>query len=249
MKVSIITAVYNNEITIKDALDSISIQDYNNVIKVIVDGASTDNTLPILERSLNSSDVMVSEPDGGIYDALNKGISLSTGDIVGFLHSDDLLANESTITKVVEVFEDNDIDVVYGDLVYVNKDDTDKVIRYWKANDFNLDKLKRGWMPPHPTLYLRRSVYEKIGNFNTQYRIAADYDFMLRVLSDRELKIHYIPEVLVKMRVGGASNRSLKSILLKSREDYIALKSNKVGGIYSLLLKNISKIPQFFLKQ
>ena len=157
------------------------------------------------------------------------------------------LGNKSTIAHIVEAFENSDIDAVYGDLVYVNKDNIDKVVRYWKAGDFNLEKLNRGWMPPHPTLYLRREVYEEFGKFNTEYRIAADYDFMLRILSSRELKVHYMPDVLVKMRLGGASNRSLKNIIQKSREDYTALKSNEVGGLHSLFLKNLTKIPQFFL--
>lgn len=249
MKISIITAVYNNEKTIGDALSSIFAQTYNNVEKVLIDGASSDSTFSILKKHALSTDILNSESDKGIYDALNKGLKLSSGDVIGLLHSDDLFADEEVVSKIANIFIHNsDIDAVYGDLVYVDKRKTGKVIRYWRAGSFSSSKLTNGWMPPHPTLYLRRSVYEKHGGFDTQYHIAADYDFMLRVLSDESLKIHYLPEVIVKMRTGGASNRSLKNIIHKSFEDYRALRANKIGGAWSLIMKNISKIPQFFTR-
>lgn len=247
MKISIITAVYNNEKMIGDAINSIVNQKYFDIEKVMLDGASTDGTLAILKHHAHHSDVLNSAPDDGIYDALNIGIDLSSGDVVGLLHSDDLFANESIVSKVADVFINNsNIDAVYGDLVYVDKREPEKIIRYWQAGPFHKENLKNGWMPPHPTLYLRRSVYEKIGKFNTEYRIAADYDFMLRVLTDESINVYYLPEVLVKMRVGGESNRSLKNIVYKSLEDYRVMKENGVGGLKTLLMKNFSKLPQFF---
>jgi glycosyltransferase len=190
--------------------------------------------------------VFVSEADQGIYDALNKGIALATGDVIGFLHADDLFADDAALAKVAEAFVDSSVDAVYGDLVYVSKSEPDKVIRYWKAGDYSLSKLKRGWMPPHPTLYVRRSVYERLGAFDTSLHIAADYDCMLRFLGPGKINCHYIPEVLVRMRLGGKSNRSLANIVQKSVEDYKALKQNKIGGAGALLWKNLSKLPQFF---
>lgn len=189
---------------------------------------------------------MVSEPDEGIYHALNKGLSLASGDVVGFLHADDFYADPEVLTRVAEAFADDSVDAVYGDLVYVNKSDPDKVIRYWKAGHFEFSKLARGWMPPHPTFYVRRTVYERFGGFDTSFHIAADYDCMLRMLSQANLNVRYIPEVLVKMRVGGKSNRSLKNILIKMNEDARALKKNGVGGLGTLVGKNLSKVPQFF---
>lgn len=249
LKVSIITAVFNNSNTIADALDSVATQTYKNIEKVMVDGGSDDGTLSILRAFTTNKDVLSSEPDEGIYDALNKGIKLSSGDVIGLLHSDDLFPDESIVAKIADAFmQDANVDAVYGDLVYIKKDEPDKVVRYWQAGTFHKDKLRKGWMPPHPTLYLRRSVYDKFSQFDTNYHIAADYDFMLRVFSDESLNIRYIPEVLVKMRTGGASNRSLKNIIYKSYEDYRALRANKIGGLWSLTMKNLSKIPQFFTR-
>ncbi|MCF7821237.1 MAG: glycosyltransferase [Mariprofundaceae bacterium] len=246
MKISVITAVYNARDTIGDAIDSVLGQSHPDVELIVIDGASTDGTCELLESYRDRLACFVSEPDRGIYDALNKGIAHASGEIVGFLHADDLFADEHALSKVAEQFSDASVDAVYGDLVYVNKAEPDRVIRYWKAGEFSSGKLKSGWMPPHPTLYVRRSIYEQLGSFDTSYHIAADYDFMLRVLGSEQFKCSYIPEVLVKMRVGGASNRSLKNILRKSYEDYKALKRNHVGGFFALIWKNLSKLPQFF---
>ncbi len=153
------------------------------------------------------------------------------------------------LSKVVAAFAADHVDAVYGDLEYVRKSEPDKVVRYWKSGAYSATKLKHGWMPPHPTFYVRRSVYEHYGVFDTSFRIAADYDCMLRFLGRVGTRVAYIPEVLVKMRVGGASNRSLSNIMQKTREDYIALRRNGVGGIYTLLAKNLSKLPQFFARQ
>lgn len=245
-KISIVTAVYNARETVLDAVASVRDQSYPNIEFIMINGASDDGTTELLENQKEHFDVYLNEPDNGIYDALNKGISRASGDVIGFLHADDLFENRDVLSSIAKAFSDPSIDAVYGDLVYVSKNQSNNVIRYWKSGEFSTQKLKHGWMPPHPTFYVRRSVYEQQGAFDTSFRIAADYDCMLRFLGPGNIQCGYIPEVLVKMRVGGASNRSLRNIVLKSREDYAALKRNGVGGLWSLLWKNLSKIPQFF---
>lgn len=248
MKISVITAVYNNRDTIAQALDSALAQDHVDVELIVIDGGSTDGTLEILQGYADRLAVLVSEPDRGIYDALNKGIAQASGEVVGFLHSDDVFAEAGVLSRIGAAFADPKVDAAYGDLLYVKKDDPSRVVRTWRAAKFSRSKLARGWMPPHPTFYVRRSVYEQLGGYDTAYRIAADYDFVLRLLGRGGVRAAYIPEVLVKMRVGGASNRSLKNILRKSREDYRALRNSGVGGLRALAWKNLSKLPQFVLR-
>lgn len=249
MKISIITAVFNGRDTIEHALDTVAAQDYPQVEHIVVDGGSTDGTLALLERHRNSIDVLVSEKDEGIYDALNKGIRIACGDVVGFLHADDSFADEKVLSRIAAALADPRVDAVYGDLVYVSKSDAARVIRHWRAGPFSRERLGWGWMPPHPTFYARRRVYERLGAFDKRHRIAADYDCMLRFLGPGGICAAYIPEVLVRMRVGGASNRSLLNILRKSREDYRALKDNRVGGLGALVFKNLGKVGQFFLRR
>lgn len=247
MKVSIITATYNSAENIATAMKSIATQSYLNIEWVVIDGGSSDKTLQVIKDNYSRDLKIISEKDQGIYDALNKGIKLASGDIIGFVHSDDFLASPEIISKMVQTFEDRNVDGVYGDLEYVSKTDITKRIRFWKSEQFFSKLLRKGWMPAHPTLFLRSEVYQKHGHFNLKYRIAADYDFILRVFSDSSISFKYMPEVLMKMRVGGASNRSLKNIKLKSMEDLRALKTNKITNPYSVLLqKNLSKISQFF---
>lgn len=221
-------------------------RDVPPIVGSIIDGASTDGTQELLAHHRDQLATLVSEPDHGIYDALNKGVSLASGEIVGFLHADDVYAGPHVLERVAAAFSDPAVSAVYGDLEYVAQDDPSRVIRHWRAGGFSPAKLRRGWMPPHPTLFLRRSLYERFGVFDLRYRIAADYDFMLRVLGGMDGEVVYLPDVLVRMRVGGASNRSLKQILRKSREDYLALRRNRMGGLPALAWKNLSKVPQFF---
>jgi glycosyltransferase len=244
MKVSIITSVYNNKETIKEALYSVFSQTYKNIEYIIVDGKSNDGTMDIIKKYEKQIDIIVSEPDNGIYDGLNKGVKLATGDIIAFLHSDDIYSTNTIVEEIVKNFIDTKADGVYGDLVYTPKENTTKILRYWKSKAFHSHMLRSGWMPAHPTLFLKRSVYEKYGNFDLSFKIAGDYDFMLRVLS-AGIKVVYLPKVIYKMRVGGASNRSLKNIIRKSKEDLKALRKNNIGGISTLLIKNFSKIGQF----
>jgi hypothetical protein len=247
MKVSIIVATYNSEHGINFCLDSILSQDYKDIECLIIDGNSKDRTLDIVsEIQINNPFVkLFSEPDKGIYDALNKGVSLATGDIIGFVHSDDFLASTNVISEIVSKLLRDNLDGVYGNLQYVAKENINKIVRLWRSNDFSPNLLSKGWMPPHPTLFLKKSVYSDYGCFNLSYKISADYDFILRIFKSLNLKFGFLPLVITKMRVGGASNRNLKNIILKSKEDYNILKNNKVGGILSLIKKNTSKVFQF----
>jgi glycosyltransferase len=245
LKISVITAVHNNRETISAALDSALGQSGVDIELVVIDGGSTDGTLEVLRSYADRLHVLVSEPDRGIYDALNKGIQRASGEVVGFLHSDDLFADAGVLSRIATAFADPGVDAVYGDLLYVRKDNPDQVVRYWRSGEFSGRRLGWGWMPPHPTLYIRRHVYEQHGLFDTSFRIAADYDFILRTLGQNRVGVCYIPEVLVKMRVGGVSNRSLSNIMRKSSEDLRALRRNGMGGLGALLWKNLSKLPQF----
>lgn len=246
LSISVITAVYNNRATLADALESTLAQSHPVVETVLIDGASTDGTRDLLQGYADRLSVLVSEPDQGIYDALNKGLRYATGDVVGFMHSDDVFGDSEALARVAAAFADPAVQAVYGDLLYVRRDDPRKVVRYWRAGAFSRRRLGWGWMPPHPTLYLRRAVYERVGGFDLRYQIAGDYDHILRVFSQPGLNPAYIPSVLVKMRVGGSSNRSLANIMRKSREDYSAIRRNGVGGLGTLVWKNVGKVSQFF---
>ena len=248
MKVSIITTVYNAKDTIRETIESVLSQNCKNIEYIIIDGGSTDGTLEIIREYEDKITKISSKPDKGIYDGLNQGILLASGDIIGFVHAGDLYENREVLEKVISTFKREQVDAIYGDLVYVNKEDTNIVIRYWKSEEFSLSKLKYGWMPPHPTFFLKRKLYEKHGCFDTNFKISADYDFMLRVLMNPENKVSYLPMVLCRMRVGGASNKSMNAMLQKSKEDLKAIRRNKVGNLHTLIMKNFSKIPQFFMK-
>lgn len=248
MKISIISATWNCAETIRDCLESVSSQSYLEREHVVIDGASDDGTVDFLLGVREKLSYFVSEPDQGIYDALNKGIASSTGDVIGFLHADDLYAHTHVLRDVANAFSDPAVCAVYGDLQYVRKDDPAVVVRHWKSSEFTPSRLAWGWMPPHPTLYVRREWYDRIGGFDTGYRIAADYFSILRLFSQPGFKAVYLPEVMVQMRLGGASNRSLSNIIRKSREDLDALHRSKIGafgGLGALLWKNASKLGQF----
>ena len=246
MKVSIITVCYQSAHTLGDAIDSVLSQQDVDIEFIVVDGGSSDGTVELLKEYGTRINQWVSERDGGIYDAMNKGVRMATGDWIGFLHADDLLAHSRIIADMLDVVVKTNADVVYGDLVYVQKDNSQQIVRYWKSEDFSLRLLPKGWMPPHPTVYVRRELFVKTGLFNVEYRISADYDFLLRLLSTPSIRVAYIPQIMVRMRVGGASNRSIGNIIRKSKEDYLALRRNHIGGIGALLYKNLSKIGQFF---
>ncbi len=245
MKVSIVTVVYNNKDTICHAIDSVLGQTHDDIEYIIIDGDSTDGTIDIVKSYGDKISQFVSEPDSGIYDAMNKGIRLATGEIVGILNSDDFFEDEHTLAKIVAAFNVSNTDSVYGDLVYVRKDDLSSVVRYWKSSIFEVKKLKNGWMPPHPTFYVKREIYDKHGDFDASFKISADYDLVLRFLGSAGISTYHIPEVLVRMRVGGESNRSLKNIIRKTQEDGRAIIKNNAGNHLGIFLKNVRKVPQF----
>lgn len=246
--ISVVTATWNCAKTLPDCLASVARQDYANREHVVVDGASTDETVNVINQHIGQIAVFKSERDKGIYDALNKGIQLATGDVVGFLHADDFYASDDVLSKIARAFEDPTVCAVYGDLDYVGQQDTSKVIRRWRSNPFTERDLGRGWMPAHPTLYVRRDFYSKIGGFDISYRIAADYLSILRLFAQPGFKAEYIPEVLVTMRMGGASNKSIKAMVSKSKEDWRALRSSAFSApraLRAIAWKNLRKLSQF----
>jgi len=245
MLISVVTAVWNRADTVGGAVASVQGQTYREVEHVVQDGGSTDGTVAAVERAADGRTRLVSEPDGGIYDAINRGIGRASGEVIGLMHSDDLFAAPDILERVAAAFEDPAVDAVYGDLDYVAAADTARVIRRWRSRAFTPALLARGWMPPHPTLYLRRRVFEAHGLYDTTYRIAADYDAVLRYFSHPGFRAAYIPRVFVKMRMGGASNASLGRIVLKSREDLRALRRSGIGGAGTLARKNFGKLHQF----
>ncbi len=245
--VSVVTAVRNGAATLPAMLESLRVQNHPQIEHVVQDGASEDATLAVLAAAGVVRGAIVSEPDGGIYDAINRGIARATGDVVGLLHADDQLADAQVLADIAAAFADPEIDGVYGDLEYVARDDPARVIRRWTAGAFDPAALRRGWMPPHPTLYLRREVFARAGLYDTSYRISGDYDAMLRFLTRGQLRLAYLPRVMVRMKMGGTSNRSMAQMLQKSREDYRAIRRHGVGGVGTLLAKNVSKLGQFRL--
>lgn len=247
MKISIITAVKNNAATIENCIASVLSQTYGEIEHIIIDGGSGDGTLEIIAKYKDKIARVDSGPDNGMYYALNKGIKLASGDIIGILHSDDFYAHNKIIENVADVFKRENTDSCFGDLQYVSEKNPAKVIRYWKASPCVKEKFKYGWMLPHPTFFVKKSAYEKFGCFNTDFKISADYELMLRFLVKQGISAYYIPEVIVKMRMGGLSNRNFRNLFIKSYEDYKAWKVNNLKGNFSIiLLKNLIKMPQFF---
>ena len=245
MKVSIITASYNSQENILDAIESVKIQDYQDIEHIFVDGSSSDKTLELIRNNAITNSIIKSEKDKGIYDALNKGLHISSGDIIGFLHSDDILEPHS-ISAVVQIFKEyNKTDIVYGNIDYISKNNPSKVVRKWRSGDFNLTKLLNGWMPPHTATFIRKDVYEKYGLFNTEFSIAADYEILLRFLYEKKVTTKYINKVLLRMRLGGESNRNLKLIFKKTTEDFNVLKKKNINAYRAVVLKNLRKLTQF----
>lgn len=252
IQITIVTAVFNRVHSVRAAIESVRSQTHGNVQHVVVDGASNDGTLDVLQACVGPDAVFVSEPDEGIYDALNKGLALATGDVVGVMHSDDFFSDNAVLADVADAFSDPNVDAVYGDLDYVDAVDPSHIVRRWRAGSYLPRQLAWGWMPPHPTMFVRRSLIERWGGYDTRYRIAADYDWMLRYLGHAKIQPRYLPRVLVKMRMGGASNQSLQKIARKSWEDWLIMRRNRIGslgGVGSLVWKNVSKVGQFAVLQ
>ena len=223
-------------------------QNYTNYQYIIIDGASSDETINVIKSNLSIISIYQSSPDTGIYDALNKGIALADGDVIGFLHSDDIFSSNNVLSMIANAFEDSSVSATYGDLTYVKRQNISKIIRRWKSNKFRRDALNTGWMPPHPTLYVRREWYNNIGDFDTSFKISADYLSILKFFLNPNFKAHYIPFQLVTMRLGGVSTNSIGKLLIKTSEDWKALRMCKFGiwkSIHALLGKNIRKFNQF----
>ncbi|HTQ65524.1 MAG TPA: glycosyltransferase family 2 protein [Puia sp.] len=248
MKVSIITATYNSAATVNNTLSCIQFQDHPDIEHIIVDGLSSDDTLKIVNRFPHIAKI-ISEKDEGIYDAMNKGIRCASGEIIGILNSDDVYTDEHVLSTIASVFENKEIDACYADLQYVRQNDSSKIVRTWKSGYFSGDSFYWGWMPPHPTFFVRRSVYEKVGLFNTMLKSAADYEMMLRILVKYKITVHYIPKVIVKMSTGGMSNVSVRNRIKANQEDRLAWKLNGLRPyFFTLYLKPLRKVSQFLIK-
>jgi glycosyltransferase involved in cell wall biosynthesis len=246
MKISIITVTFNSAQTLGDTLKSIAFQDYPNIEIILVDGLSNDKTLEIATAFNHLPITIISERDQGLYDAMNKGIALATGDIIGILNSDDFYIQSNVISQVMERFQDESIDAVYGDLNYVSSENEHRIVRKWKSGEYHSERFLHGWMPPHPTFFLRKKHYNEFGTFDLEFKRAADYELMLRMLFKHQLKASYIPSVFVHMRTGGASNSSLKARREANREDRLAWKKNGLQPRwYTTWLKPISKLLQY----
>jgi glycosyltransferase involved in cell wall biosynthesis len=246
MKVSLITITFNSAETLEQTIFSVLNQTYRDIEYIIVDGGSTDGTLAIIDKYKNAIAKVVSEPDEGLYDALNKGLKLCTGEIIGLLHSDDFYIDQHVIQKYVSVFKETGCDAVYSDLYYVDRLKSDKIFRKWKSGQYKSGSFINGWMPPHPTFFVRKKIYDKFGSFNTSLKSAADYELMLRFIHKHRIALRYLPEFTVKMRVGGASNLSLRKRFMANREDKKAWAMNGLKPrFYTFFLKPLRKVFQF----
>ena len=248
MKISIITVVRNNASTIKDTIDSVLKQTYSNVEYIVIDGSSTDGTIEIIQGYKKYIKKFISEKDKGVYDAMNKGINLATGDVIGLLNGDDVYFDETVLQNVANAFKKNESDCVYGDLYYVARNNLDEIVRYWKSSKFKKGSFARGWHPPHPTFFLKKEVYSKYGLYDIEMKVSADFDLMLRLLEKYNITSHYLPTILVRMRTGGMSNKTIKNIIISNKSilrsfDKYKIKINKfMYLIYRLLPKVMQMI-------
>ncbi len=240
MKVSIITVTYNSASTIRDTIESVITQDYSNVEHIIVDGASKDNTMNIIKSYGDKISRIISEPDKGIYDAMNKGIKAATGNIIGILNSDDFYTTTNVISRIVaEFMSDKTIDGVYSNLYYVKQDDPSIIVRHWISNPFKQRSFFRGWHPPHPTLYLKKEVYEKFGIFNLDLPLAADFELMLRLFEKYNIRTKYIDYTSIKMRLGGATSKNWTNI---KNQNFECMKAFKINGFKAPVLYPIYRL-------
>jgi glycosyltransferase involved in cell wall biosynthesis len=248
MRISIVTACYNSVATIGDTLKTIQMQTHQNIEHIIIDGGSTDGTLEILEKNKAHIAHLTSEPDNGLYDAMNRGVKKATGDIIGLLNSDDMLAHDQVLANVAKALADPTIDACYGDLVYVDQHNTKKIARYWKSSPYNPEFIAKGWIPAHPTFYARKEVHDKYGMlFDLDYKLAADYELLLRLLFTHKINATYIPDLMIKMRLGGTTNKSLKNIFNQNKEIMRALNNHnyQYSPLKMLCSKLIDRAKQY----
>jgi glycosyltransferase involved in cell wall biosynthesis len=244
-KISLITVAYNAENTISRCIESVVGQNLKNIEYIIIDGGSTDKTLGIINRYKNHVTVLVSEPDKGIYDAMNKGITLASGDIVGVLNADDFFADEEVLSAVSRAFTEQNVDILYADLDYVDNDD--KVVRKWRSGGYKHGMFNRGWMPPHPTFYCKRNLFEQFGLYSLNYGTAADYELMLRYMHLKRIRAFYLKKVIIKMKIGGISNKSLSNRVKGLFFDLRAMRNNEILlPLVTLIFKPLRKIIQYF---
>ena len=249
MKVTIITICLNSAETIAQTIASVLNQDYHNIEYLVIDGQSTDGTLEIIYNHKEQIAKILSEKDNGLYAAFNKGINLANGEIIGILNSDDYFADNGVVSKVVKAIEENNSEGVYGDLHYVGRWDTNKILRKWKAGPYKPGLFISGWMPPHPTFFVKKEIYKKYGGYNEQLSLSADYELMLRMIHKHKIKVSYIPEVLVKMRVGGKGNVNFIQRIRANIQDRRAWTINNIKpGFFTAFLKPVRKIKQFGYK-
>ena len=248
-KISIITVAFNSVKTIQDTIESILLQDYKNIEYIIIDAGSSDGTVEIIKSFGDKITYFISESDNGIYDGMNKGIKAASGDLIGILNSDDFYPNNFILSNVAKTFVNNQCDAVYGDLVYVRDYDKNKIVRYWQAGDYSALKIKNGWMLPHPTFFVKKSIYDRFGLYNTELKSAADYEMILKLLYKQNISVKYIPMILVNMRMGGASNSSLINRIKANKEDGLAWTKNQLNKpMFIRIKKPLQKVRQFFLK-
>ncbi len=248
MKISIITVVFNNVSTLADTIASVTSQDYTDIEYIIIDGGSTDGTVGLIKNNTDKINKWISEKDNGIYDAMNKGIQMASGDVIGILNADDLYQDNTVVSSVMKSFIEDKAEAVYGDLVYINKENT-KIIRYWQSGPFYKNNFLWGWMPPHPSFFVKKRLYDTHGLFNTCFRSAADYELMLRLIHKHKVVLTYLPKILVRMRVGGQSNASILNRIKAIKEDTAAWQINNIRPyFFTIGLKSLRKISQFFLK-
>ncbi len=246
MKISIITVSYNSSATIGKTLQSVCMQDHRDLEYIIIDGGSTDGTLEIINMYRDRITTVISEKDNGMYDALNKGLKLATGEVVGILNSDDFYVDDEVLSDVTDKFSETAADAVYGDLEYVRNDEQFTVFRTWRSGAYTHGMFLNGWMPPHPAFFVRRSAYINYGAFDTRLKSAADYELMLRFIHKFRIRVAYLPRVLVKMRVGGKSNSSIANRIRANREDRLAWEINGLKPrFYTIWMKPLRKIGQF----
>jgi glycosyltransferase len=246
-KISVITVCYNSADTIEETILSVTSQDYPSLEYIIVDGLSTDSTMDIINKYRDKISKVISEKDNGLYDAINKGIAACSGSVIAILHADDIYTNSSVLSAVMAVFKEKGSDTVYGDLQYVDRDNISIVKRHWTSGEYKHGMFIRGWMPPHPAFFVKKELYQKFGSYTTSLKSAADYELMLRLLHKHRCSTSYLPEVLVKMRVGGKSNVSLSNRIRANREDKKAWLMNGLQpGMFTFIRKPLSKLGQFF---
>lgn len=247
MKISVITVCYNAAATLEHAIGSVAAQDHAEREHLVIDGGSHDGTAEILRRHAASLSRVVSEPDRGIYDAMNKGIALASGEVIGFLNADDEYAHPGVLSRVAARFADPALDACYADLVYVDQKDPRRVVRYWRSRPYESGLFERGWMPAHPTFYVRRRVYERHGGFDLAYRLQADFELTMRFLAVHRVRAAYVPEIWVRMRTGGATNRSVGNVLRGNAEAWRAVRRHGLrAGPLFVVRKVLSRLPQFF---